>query len=303
MRPKITFEQLKKHLHGTDFQHFAFVPFDKGVSTTVFKLSNKNETFFIKFYDTEESVEAIVLAHTKMRELGIRVPEIVYFSKYDNPTSDQLFTIERAIVGQSLDSLKLDGKNLEKVLHDAGKELALINEIPVQGVGWMERVVGEDLVAEGMNYGDFVLDDMEEDIEILLKSKAIDAKLGGKILSFVNSNKHLLDISDKSFLAHGDFCSDHIYVNNSKFSGIIDWGDIQGTTKYHDLAHFYTYDGALYDTLLEGYKEVYKLEDNYELGVMTEGVLFGVRKLSWKVERMPGKVKGHKVLELFEQIS
>lgn len=302
MRPTITLEQLTNLLKGTDFNNFTIEPFNKGFSTTVFKLSRYGETFFIKFFYKEEPVEAIVIAHKKMRDQGARLPEIVYFSNYDNPNSDDLFTIERAIPGQSLDSLKLDKRGLEKVLHDAGKELAKINGIPVKGVGWLKKVEGEKLVADGMNYEDFVLDDLEEDIEILVTNKAIDTKLASNIRTFIESNKHLLDLSDRSFLAHGDFCSDHIYANDGEFTGIIDFGDIRGTTKYHDLGHFYTYDRDKYEELLLGYKEVCELDADRELRVMTEAIVFGVRKLSWKVEKKPERVKGHKIFELFMQI-
>jgi aminoglycoside phosphotransferase (APT) family kinase protein len=42
----------------------------------------------------------------------------------------------------------------------------------------------------------------------------------------------------KARLAHGDFYVSHVFHRDGRYTGIIDFGDIQGSNGWHDLATF-----------------------------------------------------------------
>ena len=59
---------------------------------------------------------------------------------------------------------------------------------------------------------------------------------------------------DRVFV-HGDLCANHVFVENGRLSGIIDWGDAMVTDRHYELIQLYRdmfgCDKALFRTFLE----------------------------------------------------
>jgi aminoglycoside phosphotransferase (APT) family kinase protein len=297
VKEQIQTESIKDILEETPFNNYNIEEVNEGVSTNVFKLED-TETYYLKIPPNRDFLEATVLANKLLLQEGINVPEIVY-SKEDSKN----FYIEKELKGRSLkkdSTLSEEQKN--EIVIEAGKDLARINSIPVNGIGWIEGVRNGQLFSNSRNYNDYVLRNNGNILNDLLQINVLSNEQAEKIAKYIIEHQTLLDTEGVSNLAHGDFCTEHIYHINGKYSGIIDFGDIRGTSKYHDLAHFYTYDRKYFDSLVKGYNSVYQLHSDYIDKVLLEAVVFGVRKLWWISKNMPNKLNNHLALDLFREV-
>jgi aminoglycoside phosphotransferase (APT) family kinase protein len=63
-----------------------------------------------------------------------------------------------------------------------------------------------------------------------------------------------LDPFDRVFV-HGDLCANHVFVENGRLAGIIDWGDAMVTDRHYELIQLYrdmfACDKALFRAFLE----------------------------------------------------
>ncbi len=303
MKTGIKVSIIKKLINSTEFNNFEVISIDKGVSTDVFKLSYKSTTLFLRVLPKGEKSSRQVIAHRKMIEKGVNVPEVIYFADNINEIDGCSYMILKEIKGDSIrESRVLRLNDIEKIIIEAGKQIALVNTIEVNGVGWIDRAEGNNLFASVKDYDDFAIKNLQNMLIDLVSKNIVSKELSEKIFQYIDKNKQLFDIKGKSFLAHGDFGIDHIYQNDGKFSGIIDFGDIRGTSKFYDISHVYTFNNIYFEYLIKGYNEVYKLPNDYLERVKLEAVLFGVGKLWWIAKNRPDKISQHPVYKLFDKV-
>lgn len=302
MKEDINKKKLEEALKKTPFNDYSIEEVNDGVSTNVFKLIN-SETYYLKILSDKNWLSAIVLVNRLLLEQNINIPEIEYVLEESSLLDNKGFYIEKELKGKTVkDDPTLSKEQLDSIIIEAGKDLANINSIMVKGVGWMEGVKEEELYSRGKDYNDFIVRNVPNMLKHLRHVKILSRKQIRKINRYIIKHQYLLDTKDTSYLAHGDFCTEHIYHINGKYSGIIDFGDIRGTSKYHDLAHFYLYNREHFKSLVEGYNSIYKLPNNYMDKVIVEAVIFGVGKLWWVSKNNPKKLINHSALNLFEEV-
>ncbi len=181
---------------------------------------------------------------------------------------------------------------------EAGRDLAIINSIPVQQFGWIRRDSGEviSLEAEFSTCRALVFEHLEEDLAFLgervLSTREIEA-----IRGIVDRFGAWLDI-EQSWLAHGDFDATHIYQEHGCYTGIIDFGEIRGGDPFYDLGHFQMHDGETLPArvlpyLLEGYKEVVQLPPDYEQRIHFSSLLIATRALTRSMKKRSIDFRGH----------
>ena len=78
-----------------------------------------------------------------------------------------------------------------------------------------------------------------------------------RIFNKIKQNLSYFQNTD-SYICHGDFDLTHIYVNEGKFSGIIDFGDLRGASKLHDICHYKLFSETGFSSLLKGYTSINK---------------------------------------------
>jgi fructosamine-3-kinase len=302
MKEQIQTEKIEDILDKTPFNNCKIEEVDEGVSTNVFKLVN-SETYYLKIFSNNHSLPGILLANKLLLKEAVNVPEIQYFAEKDSDIDNRNFYIEKELEGKSIKTdSTLSEEQKEKIIIEAGKDLAKINSVSVKGVGWIEGVKEGKLYAHGENYDDYILKNIKNMLNDLSNINILTNIQTEKIEKYILSNKILLDTKNISHLAHGDFCLEHIYHLNGNYSGIIDFADIRGTSRYHDLAHFYTYDRNYFKSLIKGYNSVYELPSDYMEKIIVEAVVFGVGKLYWISKNMPNKLNNHPALKLFSEI-
>ena len=118
-----------------------------GVSTPVYRVTLDGDVSYLRLGEEPgERRDAEVRVHELARERGIAVPEILRWEP-EPPELDRSAALTARMPGIPLTDYAGDAT---EALHQAGRDIARINAIPVTGYGWVDTVTGDDrhLVAE-----------------------------------------------------------------------------------------------------------------------------------------------------------
>ncbi len=265
----------------------------EGVSTYVYRITFERETFYLRILPEEgASFAPEALAHTRLRQMQVKVPEVIYFEPH-NDLFQRSIMVTTEIRGQPLNqSHALPEETIAHVLHEAGRDLAAINSIAVEGFGWIRRDLPKTSVlqAQWSTYRAFVLEFWESDLAYL--SRDIISNLEAAQLERVLvQHDSWLDV-DLASLAHGDFGVEHIYQEKGRYTGIIDFGEIRGTDPWYDLGHFHLQADKqmwpeLEPALRSGYREIVSLGAEHEHHISFTSLLIIVRALARSLQKRP----------------
>jgi len=275
------------HVLGEDI---AVNPVDEGVSTHVYRIKRRKDTFYLRVLPEQGATFAPEVAvHSLLRRSGVQVPEVVYWDDC-NPIVARAVMITREIKGQAIGTGS-PGAVLSNIVRAAGRDLALINLVPVDGFGWIRREVPRDarLHGEFASERDLMLADLEVDLDVL-QAAVLERGSVNRIRAVVDKHAPLLEASHAS-LAHGDFDATHIFSHEGCYTGIIDLGEIRGAGPYYDLGHFRFHDGETVPTpclpyLMEGYGDVVPLSHEADRRITFDSLLIGVRFLARVHDRL-----------------
>lgn len=283
---------------------------EEGMSTYVYRIKYRQETFYLRILPEEgASFAPEVAVHTRLRQMQVHVPEVVYFEPR-HTTLQRSVMITTEIKGQPVScSATLNRHDMNRVLSDAGRELAHINSIDVDGFGWVERDQADitRLRAEWSSHRAFVLENWQADLAYLARS-TLRSRTIAALEQLLSQHAPWLDV-EQGYLAHGDLDTTHIYQHNGQYSGIIDFGEIRGTSRWYDLGHFHLRDGEqlpyrLLPELLRGYGEVVQLPADYEQHIRFTSVLINVRTLARGLQkRPPNRYTQHQMKVLQEDLA
>jgi aminoglycoside phosphotransferase (APT) family kinase protein len=279
-------------LAGRLFSHIeAIERVAEGKSTRVYCIRRAQDNFYLRILpEAGASFAPEALAHTLLREHGALVPEIIYL-EHCNESLQRSVMVTTAIAGQSLAHISR-GQDIRKIVQAAGRDLALINSIPVAGFGWIKRD-GSDasmLCAEHPTYREFAFEYIEGDLALLRRYGLSQQELAA-VHSALSHYDAWLDVP-QAWLAHGDFDVTHIYHQNGRYTGVIDFGEIRGADPFYDLAHFRLHDGetlpmSLLSWLLEGYREITSLSSHISQILAFTSLLIAIRTLTRFLNRRP----------------
>jgi aminoglycoside phosphotransferase (APT) family kinase protein len=266
----------------------AVEPVGDGISTVVYRLGRGQEIFYLRVLpDTGDSFASEAHVHTLLRRRGVHVPEVIYLEDC-HALLQRSVMITAEIRGRHAGHLP-PGAAASTVVREAGRELAILNSIPVEGFGWIRRDSGavSRLEAELPSNRAFLLGDLEPSLQSLTGT-VLKAWEVSYIRDLLRLRSSWLD-AGQGHLAHGDFDLTHIYQDDGRYTGIIDFGEIRGAGSYYDLGHFRLHDGesASYQalpSLLAGYGEVAPLPPGVEQRIAFLSLLIGIRLLARAVQ-------------------
>ena len=233
--------------------------------------------------EREDSFAPEARAHELLRERGVGAPEMVFFEPFDEEIERSVM-ITTEVRGADVGHLRSEA-DARAVLQEAGRDLALINGVSVDGFGWIRRdgdAMGE-LWAELPTYRAWVLDGLDRHLGLLAGSVLSGAE-AESIREAVARHDALLDVPHAR-LAHGDFDATHIYQQDGRYTGVIDFGEIRGANPLYDLGHLSVHNRErlpydLLPPLLEGYAEVSPLPPEYERRIALSGLFIAVGRLA-----------------------
>jgi aminoglycoside phosphotransferase (APT) family kinase protein len=253
-----------------------------GVAAQVYRVQASGRVLYVRIAEEDHedlSVDAALLQ--QLGDLGLHVPEVVHVEPFDQPLGRSVL-IMGEVAGEPLARCRDEGA-ARRVARAAGRELAVLNGVGVQGFGWVRRQSPTwPLRALSRTYGEFVTSYLPD---------PWPGPLGA--LFQVSELERLWALVERersrepggAWLAHGDFDTTPIFQADGHYSGLIDFGEIRGTEPLFDLGHFLLHDQestpiTLVDDLLAGYGEVAALPDGHHELVRRSAVLLGLRQLA-----------------------
>lgn len=252
----------------------------EGVSTPVYRVRRGGETLYLRLAETpDDDLTTEAGIHRRLLGIGVRVPEIVDVVRFDAALGRSAM-LTREIPGRPLS----DGAppEVETVLEAAGRDVARLNLIEVEGFSWIRRD-GRPLPPRGEepDYAAFVRWEVPE---------PWPGPLAGVVAP------HDLDIYEEMIesesrrpltagrLAHGDFDVTHVFQRGGRYTGLIDLGELRGTEPLFDLGVFHLYDGEILERpllsfVLRGYGQILPLPDGHAELIRRSAILYGLRQL------------------------
>jgi aminoglycoside phosphotransferase (APT) family kinase protein len=272
----------------------------EGVSTYVYRVRRAGETFYLRVLpEVDASFAPEARALTLLRERGVRVPRVLFVDACDE-TLQRSVMLTSEIAGRHLGHRAVDDAT-RLILNEAGRDLAVLNEIPVDGFGWIRRELGAspELQAEHATFEGFAREHLDRDLAAF-EGRVLTRADEASIRAIVEAHPAWLT-AERASLAHGDFDVMAIFQQGGRYTGIIDFGEIRGTDVWYDLGHFRMYDGEtvpglLLEWLVEGYASVTRLPADYPARIAFASLLIAVRALARCLERRPERVAGHQGL-------
>lgn len=280
-----------------------------GISTYVYRIFSQCQVYYLRILpDTEASFTPEIAALTILRLRQVHVPEIVHYEDY-NKILERPVMVEAEIKGRALSQISYTRDVLENVVVEAGRDLARINSVPVEGFGWVRvrRAQPLRLRAQWPTFRAFVLEHRRADLDYL-RMHVLKPQTIARLERVLARYDDLLDL-DQSYLAHGDFDSTHIFQSHGRYTGIIDFGEVRGTGRWYDLAHFRIRDGArppfsLFRALERGYAEILPFPSAYEHILRFTSVLINLRALSRAFQtRPPDQYIWRQISMLYEDLA
>jgi aminoglycoside phosphotransferase (APT) family kinase protein len=265
---------------------------DEGVSTYVYRIRANNKTFYLRLLpEVGASFAPEVLVHQLLRNKGVSVPEVVYF-EHRNEALQLSLMLTAEIKGMHIGHCtSIDDQ--KTILRQAGRDLALLNSIPVQGFGWIQRdnSMVVQLEAEFPTYKAWIDEHFQDDLALLTNKRLLSESDATNISTILARYNSWLN-EEQAHLAHGDFDAKHIYQQYGHYTGIIDFGEIRGASTWYDLGHFQLHDGEtlphrVLQYLLEGYQDVTPLLPDYEQRISFASLLIALRMLAHVTRKYP----------------
>jgi len=222
-----------------------------GMSTPVYRLRRRDETLYLRLSERPgRSMRAEAAVHEHLRLAGVSVPEVVAVE--DAHELGRGVMLVREIEGEPLAGAIV--ADPAPILRAAGRDLARINAVAVEGFGWIRR---DEPVwpprGEDETYAAFVAAGSGS-LEAVAARLPTPAACKGLAATFARARAD--DPSSK--LAHGDFDATHIYQRDGVYTGVIDLGEMRGAEPHYDLAYFLVQDPtrAMLGDLLAGYGDL-----------------------------------------------
>ncbi|WP_282940255.1 aminoglycoside phosphotransferase family protein [Paenibacillus sp. RC67] len=232
----------------------------RGSSTYVYRVQTGGETLYVRILpEIGMSFGVEVHVHSLLRLRNLHVPEVIYFEPR-HEALDMSLMVVKEIVGSSVRDCTLKN-DYEAVLFEAGKQLALIHEVKVDGYGMIRREwtePGTELNGEKHSMHEYLFGHLDDNLS-LLSEPIFTQQETTQIANLIQSGSSLM-LRHKPHLIHGDFDDTHIFQESKKYTGIIDFGELEGNSPFYDLGYYKLHEGQNgvfrgFRRLLEGYKK------------------------------------------------
>ena len=203
------------------------------------------------------------------------VPKVTYVEHFD-PELQGSFMAGRAA------QLRPFSRTGTQVACRAGRDLAVLSQIPLRGFGFIRRdVTPWPPRAEFARYDEFVRSYLPTPWPGYLTDAFTSYELN-VLRALVESECARPSVA--SHLAHGDFDVTAIFQVEGAYTGFIDFGEIRGADRFFDFGHFLlhdreTYDAPLFEHLYAGYSELIPPQARDRMAIVVSAVLIGLRQL------------------------
>lgn len=269
-----------------------------GVSTYVYRIRAGGETFYLRVLpEADRSLGVEVHAHGLLRDRGVRAPEVVGYEQLADSLGMSTMLV-REIEGRAAGhDAGMTCASYGRVMREAGRQAALMHQVPVEGFGWIrrERHEADDVLrGEKGTASEYLTEFWEEDLRFLSQAILSEAEISRLHERFEDGFS--LMARQGARLVHGDFDDSHIFQHGGAYTGIIDFGEMQGSSPLYDLGHFKLHDGQRFEgfrALKAGYEEVTLLTTEGRLEISLWTLWIGIRRMAIAGRRSHGGYLQH----------
>jgi len=206
----------------------------------------------------------------RARDAGVLAPEILLLEQHDSEDENLTFCVQKKIEGERLKALMSRvGVESEEVIQatiNAGVNLAKIHSVKTDGYGGLREPgkgkfdTWEKFMLEWVGKREYLIDSANE---LGLEEEVIDKALG-----ILEANSNIYQ-NVEPHLLHGDYGGDHIFVQDGKVTGIIDFENCMGGDVAWDFGwwSYFWKSRPPIELLIEGYKKEGDLGSQFELRV------------------------------------
>jgi aminoglycoside phosphotransferase (APT) family kinase protein len=255
----------------------------EGVSTCVYRIQCAGATYYLRILpEAGASLAPEADVHRRLRAAGVRVPDIVHYEAC--PAAFQRSAMmTTALPGCALGYGQQPAAG-PQILRQAGRDLARINQVTVQGYGWVDRTAGQAdaLRAEYATLPQWLLGHFDAPIRALHQCCDFSAHDVGLLQALLEAACRLFQ-HEAAVLAHGDFDVTHIFYDRDTYSGVIDFGEIRGAHPLYDLGHFAIEHSDRLPHLIEGYSEITPLAANAIIRIQLTSLLIAARRIGGRL--------------------
>ncbi len=276
-----------------------------GVSTFVYRVRFGEQVYYLRILpEDDQTFAGEVRAHELLTRRGVKVPRVIHYEPCNNLVGRSLMIAGEVPGAAVQDSWPESG--FERIMQEAGEQLALINQVPVEGFGWVKRERDGVLLGEQHSFADPYYEHLDQDLS-RLSGYAFTTTEVASVGQLLETAFPLMSRT-QAHLVHGDFDLTHIFHQHGCYSGIIDFGEIMGHSPLYDLGHFKLQDGVEgcpkgFQALLDGYREVTDLTQAELMEVDLWTLSIGVRRLGMLHNRRRNKYHAHFVEVVRQQLS
>ncbi|WP_169445265.1 phosphotransferase family protein [Paenibacillus terrigena] len=267
-----------------------------GVSTYVYRVHSAGRVLYLRVLPERElSFGVEVHLHQLLRRRDVQVPEVIHFEHHNEILGMSIMLVTEIPGIDASSCASFD--RYKNLLKEAGHQIARIHQVDVDGFGWIVRgdaSLEMTLRAEKSNLYDVIHAFLDEDLSILA-GHVISLEEASRIRRILGDGTDLMT-RHSSKLIHGDFDDSHIFQQDGRFTGIIDFGEIQGGSPLYDLGHFKLHDGQRYqgfDALAAGYHEERMLTNDDHSEIDLWALWIGIRRLGMMYKRPWGGYHEH----------
>jgi len=246
-----------------------------GENNEVYDITTEQGSFIIRFSRSSKTrFQTEKWALDEIEKKGISAPRMLFISEIEDKGEELKFCIESKVPGIVLSELlelgQLTSDQIDGINFQAGTVLAQIHSIIPQDFGKF----AEPGAGKYTSWRNFILkysqNKREETVALAGKAGISREQIDHAINILENHEDVYEDV--KPHLLHFEFTPKHILVDNSKFSGIIDFENCMSGDPLYDLAWsgYFDWDSQ---PLRDGYASISPLPTDY----LTTRKLYGLR--------------------------
>ncbi len=281
-KPDVDLPALEALLGRVFGRQFTYQRTESGSSTQVYRVVVEGETFYARMAEeAEASFAPEAELHRVLRAAGARVPDVVHYEPFDEAL-DRSVMVTTEVAGRPLSAATTEREAAE-IGQAAGRDLARIHEVAVQGFGWVQREhdrAGWPLRGEHPTYAAFV---DPPSVAAPLVAIGFTVEQASTVVGLLDEAVELGPRDGVGSVAHGDFDASHIYEVGGTYCGLIDFGEIRGTDYTFDLATLHTNAEEappLLAPIERGYAEIRPLPADHRRRVYVACVLSASHRLA-----------------------
>lgn len=123
-------------VRGLGTTDFSFERTSEGLSTEVYLVESRGARYYLRIAEeVGGDLASEIEIHKRLRDLGVRAPDVTYYEAFA-PELERSISITTEIAGRSLMFCE-DESAARQAVSEAGRDLARINQISVNGYGWI----------------------------------------------------------------------------------------------------------------------------------------------------------------------